>query len=87
MTSNDYKDYRDYTLTPRQLETMQWAAMGKSAPSIALFMDVTKDSVYFHQKKVIDKLECGGLIHAVALLTKKGLVDPEKTENPYQKEK
>jgi DNA-binding NarL/FixJ family response regulator len=63
------------TLTPRELEVLQLAAHGKSAPEIAQELFVSRDTIKTHLKHVYAKLEVHDRAEAVAEGLRRGLIE------------
>jgi len=61
-------------LTPRELECLQWAALGKSAGVTADLLKVSESVVKFHLKNVFGKLGVSSKSRAVAVGVSLGLV-------------
>jgi LuxR family quorum-sensing system transcriptional regulator SolR len=53
-------------LTEREVETLRWAADGKTGNDIALILDVSLSTVRFHLKNATGKLNAGNLSGAIA---------------------
>lgn len=52
-------------LTSREIETLQWASVGKTYSEIAIIMGITESTVKFHIGNVIAKLEVVNAKHAI----------------------
>ena len=63
------------TLTPRELEVLQLAARGRTAPEIAEELVVSRDTVKTHLRHVYAKLEVNDRAAAVAQGIRLGLIE------------
>ncbi len=72
---NPYK-YKNFLpiLTAREIEVLKWTADGKSAQDIAQILSISKNTVDFHIKNVITKLNVPNKIAAVVCAIKLGLL-------------
>ena len=61
-------------LSDRELEVLQWAAMGKSTSSIAAILDLSPDTVKTYAKRVYAKLDATDRVGAVVKAMRLGLV-------------
>lgn len=61
-------------LSRREVECLQWAAMGKSAPDIAQVLDRSAETVRVHLKHAYRKLEADNRAQAVARAMALGLI-------------
>jgi DNA-binding CsgD family transcriptional regulator len=61
-------------LTPREIETLRWAARGKSAVEIAEIMEITKRTVDAHAQSATRKLGASNRTEAVAVALRDHLI-------------
>lgn len=61
-------------LTARELECVQWAAIGKTDWEIGQLMNITAATAHFHIEKAKKKLGVRSRVQAVALMTLRGLI-------------
>jgi len=54
------------SLTPREIECLSWTAKGKTSWAISRILDVSENTVIFHLRNAIKKLEVTNRSHAVA---------------------
>lgn len=54
------------TLTPREIECLSWTAKGKTSWATSRILDVSENTVIFHLRNAIKKLEVNNRSHAVA---------------------
>lgn len=66
---------KDQTLTPRELECLKWAALGKTGADTAKILTVSEATVAFHLKNAISKMHAASKAHAVALALSRGWID------------
>ncbi|WP_170975424.1 helix-turn-helix transcriptional regulator [Martelella alba] len=65
---NNYNELRlkyKRKLTSREIETLQWASIGKTYSEIAIIMGITESTVKFHIGNLIAKLEVANAKHAI----------------------
>lgn len=60
--------------TPREMEVLRWAVQGKSNPAIGIILGLSEDTVKFHVKNVLRKLNTSTKVEAVARAITMGLV-------------
>lgn len=72
---NSLERIKNKTLTPRELECLKWAALGKTGADTALILSVSEATVAFHLKNAIAKMNAASKAHAVALALSRGWVD------------
>ena len=65
------------SLTPRESECLRWTADGKTSADIALLLGTSENTVNFHLKNAIQKLEASNRQHAVTRAMLKGLIQPQ----------
>jgi len=61
-------------LTPREIECLQWASRGKTEEEIAIIIGRSRQTVHFHMRNVVTKLEASNRTHAVAIACSRGLL-------------
>jgi DNA-binding response OmpR family regulator len=66
----------DVRLSEREVETLTWAARGKTSAEIAVILDLTKRTVDFHVDNARAKLGVTTRIQAVVKAAAGGLIDP-----------
>lgn len=62
-------------LTARERECLTWAARGKSEEEIAMIIQRSRDTVHFHLRNAVMKLDAGNRTHAVAIACTRGLIN------------
>lgn len=60
------------TLSAREKEILRWTADGKTSEEIAIILNLTIDTINFHQKKIQTKIGAGNRVQAVAYAIAKG---------------
>jgi DNA-binding NarL/FixJ family response regulator len=66
--------YGDDSLTPREIEVLQFAANGHRNKQIAYELDITEETVKFHIKNILSKLSANDRTHAVTIAIKRGIL-------------
>jgi LuxR family transcriptional regulator, quorum-sensing system regulator SolR len=61
-------------LTAREIEILQWAAIGKTSGDISIILNISVSTVNFHVKNAIFKLETSNKTAAVAQAMKLGFI-------------
>ena len=61
-------------LTPREIEVLQFVATGHRNKQIADKMNITEETVKFHIKNTLSKLEANDRTHAVTIALKRGII-------------
>jgi len=64
-------------LSQREREVLQWIAKGKSTWEISLILHISENTVKFHIKNILRKLNTTTRTHAVAVAVRDGLIDIE----------
>lgn len=64
--SCECKKHHDAKLTPREVEVLRWTADGKSAADIAGILSLATDTINFHVKNAVRKLDTPNKTAAVA---------------------
>jgi DNA-binding NarL/FixJ family response regulator len=67
---------RQVDLTEREIETLTWAARGKTSSEIAQILDLTKRTVDFHVDNARVKLNAATRMHAAVKAAAGGLIEP-----------
>ncbi|HEY8562542.1 MAG TPA: response regulator transcription factor [Pyrinomonadaceae bacterium] len=62
------------SLTQREIEVLQFAANGYRNKQIAFELDITEETVKFHIKNILSKLEANDRTHAVTIAIKRGII-------------
>lgn len=62
-------------LTERETECLSWAAKGKSSWEISCILGISANTVNFHIKNAMRKLQCGNRIVAIRRAEKLGLIE------------
>ena len=60
-------------LTHREIETLKWTALGKTAPETATILGISKDTVGFHIKNSCRKLNANNKTNAATIALDQGL--------------
>lgn len=66
--------YGDDLLTQREIEVLQLAATGHRNKQIAHKLDISEETVKFHIKNTLSKLEANDRTHAVTIAVKRGII-------------
>ena len=61
-------------LTPREIECLQWAAVGKTDWDIGQLLGVTASTAHYHIERAKNKLGVNSRVQAVALTVLRGLI-------------
>ncbi len=64
-------------LTPREIEVLKWVGQGKSTWDISVILRISENTVKFHIKNIMLKLDTSTRTHAVAIAIEQGLIDIE----------
>ncbi|MBO6917511.1 MAG: LuxR family transcriptional regulator [Rhizobiaceae bacterium] len=64
------------TLSPRELETLHWTALGKDYKDIAIILDVSEHTIRTYMRTARLKLNCSSMTQAVAKASKLRLINP-----------
>ena len=62
-------------LSPREIECLKWASLGKTSPEIAVILERSVDTVRLHIKNSMLKLNSSTRTHAVAKAVSMGIID------------
>jgi DNA-binding NarL/FixJ family response regulator len=66
--------YSDDSLTQREIEVLRLAATGYRNKQIARELNITEETVKFHIKNTLSKLEANDRTHAVTIAIKRGII-------------
>jgi len=66
--------YGENLLTAREIEVLRLAATGHRNKQIAYELDVTEETIKFHFKNILSKLEANDRTHAVTIAIKRGII-------------
>ncbi|MBS1795858.1 MAG: response regulator transcription factor [Acidobacteria bacterium] len=66
--------YGDDLLTSREIEVLKLAATGHRNKQIAHKLDISEETVKFHIKNTLSKLEANDRTHAVTIAVKRGII-------------
>jgi DNA-binding NarL/FixJ family response regulator len=66
--------FGDNLLTRREIEVLQLAASGNRNKQIARKLEITEETVKFHIKNTLSKLEANDRTHAVTIAVKRGII-------------
>lgn len=72
---NPFPQRRQNTLSPREIECLQWAANGKTAEDIACILGRSVETIRVHLKRACTKLAAANRAHAIAKASYLGLID------------
>lgn len=64
------------TLSPRELETLHWTALGKDYKDIAVILGISENTIRTYTRTIRYKLDCSTLTQAVAKAIKLKLIHP-----------
>lgn len=67
-------------VTPRELEVLELLANGASTTALTTNLGISKRTVEVHLAHALTMLRARNRIHAVALIVKAGLIDPQPTD-------
>ena len=62
-------------LTEREVQCLSWTARGKSCWELARILTISENTVNFHLKNAVRKLDAANKCHAAALAVSLGIVD------------
>ena len=62
-------------LTRREQQVLYWTARGDSTRDTAVRLRLGTETVKFHRKNIIDKLNARNMVHAVSMGLQQGLID------------
>ena len=72
---------KDLYLTKRELECLSWIAEGKTSCEISSILKISENTVIFHIKNIIEKLEVSNRTQAISKAILLGLIYPDSNEN------
>ncbi len=61
-------------ITPREIETLYWAANGLSAKTTAGYLNMSVHTIHSYRKSVIRKLSANSITQAVYIACQKGFI-------------
>jgi DNA-binding NarL/FixJ family response regulator len=64
----------DDSLTPREIEVLQWIAAGNANKLVADRLSITEETVKAHVKNILSKLGANDRTHAVTIGLKRGII-------------
>jgi len=64
------------SLTPREVECLSWTAKGKTSWDTSRILEVSENTVIFHLRNAIKKLEVTNRSHAVAKAVEHSKITP-----------
>lgn len=64
-------------LTPREIELLNQVALGLPNKSVAQVLSISENTVKYHMKNILSKLDVNNRTEAVAFGIRAGLVDPQ----------
>lgn len=77
-TDTRWTEKGDIKLTPREIETLLWAARGKGRWEISVILGVSEDTVKTRLEKSRQKLGAANTTHAIAIALLQGLLLPDE---------
>ena len=63
-------------LTPRETECLTWSSRGKSSWDIGMILGISENTVNFHIKNAMKKLDCSTRILAIVKVIRMGIIIP-----------
>jgi DNA-binding NarL/FixJ family response regulator len=66
--------FGDDLLSPREVEVLHLAATGHRNKQIAYKLNITEETVKFHIKNILSKLDANDRTHAVTIAIKRGII-------------
>lgn len=66
----------DFTLTDRELETLTWAARGKSSSDVAVILGISERTVNFHLDNAMRKMGVATRVQAAVKCAMLGIIKP-----------
>lgn len=67
---------RDFQLSDRERECLHWVAGGKDDPAIATILSISENTVKFHMKNILRKMNCTTRAQAVVEAIRHGQIAP-----------
>jgi DNA-binding CsgD family transcriptional regulator len=74
-TAKDHKATSEYTLTPREVEVLEWIKDGKTTWEIGIILNRSERVIKYHVKNIMHKLNAQNRTHSVAIAMRAGLLD------------
>lgn len=68
------KDELHKGITQRELECLDWTARGKTSWETAVILGISENTVNFHLKNALRKLDANNKCHAIAKAMARGIV-------------
>lgn len=65
------------SLTEREKEILRWLAQGKSNWEVSVILKISERTVRFHINNIMKKLDAVNRTHAMALVLRNGMLDPD----------
>lgn len=65
------------SLTEREKEVLRWLAQGKSNWEVSVILKISERTVRFHINNIMKKLDAVNRTHAMALVLRNGMLDPD----------
>lgn len=62
------------TITQRELECLDWTARGKTSWETSIILEISENTVNFHLKNALRKLDANNKCHAIAKAMARGIV-------------
>jgi DNA-binding CsgD family transcriptional regulator len=75
----------DVEISSRESEILCWAAEGKTDEDISMLLNISKNTVRFHWKRIFAKLEANGRQYAITKAIRMRLITPTFVSSPYHK--
>lgn len=70
-----FGEYKNVTLSPREIEVLQWSAFGKEAPMIATITGLKVHTVRAYAKSARNKLNASTISHAITKAVKMRIIN------------
>jgi len=74
LTANAGSAMAEPALTARELECLTWAARGKTEDEIGIIIERSHETVHFHLRNAVLKLDARNRAHAIAIACTRGLI-------------
>lgn len=68
-------------LTQREIEVLEWFVMGKTAWEVSVILGISDNTVRYHSKRIMNKLQASNLVHAVAKASAHGFISRSQLPN------
>ncbi len=69
---------RSLKLSKREIDCLHWAAQGKSSWDISIVLQISTNTVNFHLRNAMEKLETGSRLVAIVKAIRLGFIDLPK---------